>query len=546
MLRLDNNEGSWVSDQDARRFSESPPATLRNYPSASFLEQAIAGRCGVRADQVLVTAGADDAIDRCFRVFLGSNTELILTAPTFQQFHRFAASTPTVVREVPWVADFPRDEVVRTITPNTAMVAYATPNNPTGLTASADDLKALSAALPGGWVMLDHAYVEYADEDLTSLAVTLPNVVVIRTFSKAWGMAGCRVGYLIAPEGAVRKMRAVGNPYPVSGVSLSIVAQRYAESGEEVADHVTRVRVEREAIKNLLERHQVPVPASSANFLFPHFGDRTDFVRSALAARDIVVREFPDRAELREGLRISLPDDGASLAGLTSALTLALDPQALLFDMDGVLADTRQSYTRCTIETAQHFGADVTAAEVEAVVCSGEANNDWIVVQRLLAKHGIGVGLDTIRDRFQLLYHGSAAAGSPPGHKMLETATVRAGELRTIAGKRGIGIVTGRPRAEAVEFLARFNLKDDVDAMVCMEEGPLKPDPWPVARVMRRLGVTSAWMIGDTPDDINAAESAGILGIGMTTDTGPRAASLVQTGAVAVIPNIQSLKRFLP
>ena len=105
------------------------------------------------------------------------------------------------------------------------------PNNPTGCTADASDLERVaeaasnvdSGAAFGAMVILDHAYVEYADHDLTSLAQRFDNVVTVRTFSKAWGLAGCRVGYAVASPDVATVLRNVGSPFPCAGLSLEAV-----------------------------------------------------------------------------------------------------------------------------------------------------------------------------------------------------------------------------------------------------------------------------------------------------------------------------------
>ncbi|MFZ4576676.1 MAG: aminotransferase class I/II-fold pyridoxal phosphate-dependent enzyme, partial [Phycisphaerales bacterium] len=194
-LWLDANEGAMVltDDEVARAAAR---ACVRRYPDASALEQEIAARLGVPPACVVVTAGGDAAIDRVCRAFIEPGSEVVLPTPTFEMIGRYARSAGAQLREVRWEdTEFPVGEVVRAVSARTAMIAAVSPNNPTGAVVRAADLLTLSAAAPDALLLVDLAYTEFAEVDLTPVAVALPNAVVIRTFSKAYGLAGIRVGY---------------------------------------------------------------------------------------------------------------------------------------------------------------------------------------------------------------------------------------------------------------------------------------------------------------------------------------------------------------
>jgi histidinol-phosphate aminotransferase len=115
-------------------------------------------------------------------------------------------------------------------------------------------------------------------------------------------------------------------------------------------------------------------------------------------------------------------------------------------------------------------------------------------------------------ERFEALYQGT---GSTPGLKNAETPLVYAMTWRRWAAGRPLAVVTGRPRSDAVEFLERFDLMDAIGALVTRDDAPLKPDPAPVRKALEIMGVSRAWMLGDTPDDLAAARGAGVVPIGV-------------------------------
>jgi phosphoglycolate phosphatase-like HAD superfamily hydrolase len=110
-------------------------------------------------------------------------------------------------------------------------------------------------------------------------------------------------------------------------------------------------------------------------------------------------------------------------------------------------------------------------------------------------------------------------------------------------------VVTGRPRAEAEWFLERTDVRGLFESVVCLEDGPNKPDPTPVRIAVEQLAVSKAWMIGDTPDDIRAAVAAGVLPLAvLAPGADPKAhkAALIEAGAVAVLENVESLLELVP
>jgi histidinol-phosphate aminotransferase len=205
-----------------------------------------------------------------------------------------------------------------------SVIAIVTPNNPTGEVANRDDVRRVAEAAPNALVILDHAYVEFGGDDCTEMAIRLPNVVVLRTFSKAWGLAGCRVGYALGPPGLLAALRAAGGPFPVSAPSLAIAAQALDRGAPVLDAYVARVRVERDSLYTQLARLGGRPRRSEANFVFAELGDRAAAVRDALAANGVLVRLIADPSGTPFGLRISLPGDVASFEFLTQAIDAAL------------------------------------------------------------------------------------------------------------------------------------------------------------------------------------------------------------------------------
>jgi histidinol-phosphate aminotransferase len=547
MLRLDGNEGSAPSREILAELAGADVELLRRYPDVAPLEQALAAMLGVDAERVIVTAGADEVIDRICRAYLEPGRTLLMPDPSFEMLERYAALANGTVLRVPWTTDaFPAAAFESQVDARTAIVAVVSPNNPTGGVASLADVRRLAAKAPDALVLLDHAYVEYADDDLTLRVVDLPNVVVVRTLSKAWGLAGCRIGYAVGAASVIGALRAAGGPYPVGGPSIALALARLRSGVASLRPHVTRIREERTALTARLTARGIRVRASQANFLLADFGTRARFVSAGLRSRGVLVRDFPDRPSLAGQLRITLPGDAGDLERLSTALDLVLAPEALVFDLDGVLADVRDSQRATIIATARSYGVTVTRDDIAAAMRAGDASNDWVLTHRLLADRGVRASLADVTARFQTIYLGTPAV---PGLREHEQLLCSPDLLVELSARLPTAVVTGRPRDEARWFVERTKIAAAFKTLVCMEDAAAKPDPAPVRLALQRLGTQRAWMLGNTPDDVRAGLGAGALPLGIVApgdDVPATTAALLAAGAARVVRDVAELLELLP
>lgn len=545
-LFLHGNEGP---EPPAALYQVELRGQVRTYPDTSDLTARIAARLGTTPAHVIVTAGVDDALDRICRAMLEPGRTMLLPEPTFVMFRRFAARAHGEVVSVDWHGPhYPTDAVLEKIDERTAIIAVVTPNNPTGAVASADDVRTLAHAAPHALIVVDHAYLEFGGEDCTALASEFSNVVVTRTLSKAWGMAGARVGYALAHPTVIGWLHAAGLPYAVAGPSLALAAHRLAQPDDALADFVRQTRTERDILEARLARFGLDVTPSQGNFAFARHTSPAAalWLRDALCGMGILVRAFPGDALLDDALRITCPGSADDFARLTHALDTIFEPDALLFDLDGVLADVSQSYAESVLATARHFGVTIDREDISRAKAAGDANNDWVLTRRILASHGVDVSLQEVTEKFEQIYQGTE---ENPGLRRTETLLVSRNFLANLARRFPLGIVTGRPRLDAERFLAEKNLADLFRAVVCMEDAPLKPDPAPVRLLLEQLGARRAWLVGDTPDDARAARAAGVLPIGIFApghDPSVMEPALTHAGCARILHRVDQLQELLP
>lgn len=543
-LRLDANEGP----RPALGYGalNLDPEELRLYPDTETLEKELAAGFDLAPERVLVTAGIDDAIDRLCRAWLAGGRELLLPVPTFEMFARHALRAGGNLRPLNWAGGrFPVDEVIAAANPATAAVALVTPNNPTGAVIGREELERLRRALPGVLMILDLAYVEFADEDPTVWALNQPDTIVLRTFSKAWGLAGARVGYVLADAPRIETLRAWGQPYAVPGPSLALARSALRDGRGRLAAGVARVRRERERLRELLNRRGLVTWESQANFVLART-EKAEFLARGLAALGIAVRSWPDDAARQGWLRITCPGDEDAFRRLEEALFTLLEPQALLLDMDGVIADEGPSYREAIRATLASYGVTLERPQLAAAKAAGGSNDDIVFTTELLEAEGRAVDPAEVRARFQQSYLGTPGS---PGLCERERLIPEPELLQRLAAQMPLAIVTGRPRQEALAFLRRFELEKLFTAVITAEDAPAKPDPAPVREALRQLGLNRAWMVGDTPADCLAARRAGVLPLGVQPP-GPEdqlpTTALEQSGAARILTRLQEIEEVLP
>ncbi len=539
-LWLDSNEGPpWCADS----LGSIDPESVRRYPDASRVRSLFARRFGIDEERVLVTPGGDDAIDRFFRAFVRTDDEVLLTDPTFEMVERYARLAGGRLNSVPWrEGRFPVAEFIGRIGAQTRAIVVVSPNNPTGLALESGDLARIGEAAPGVPILIDLAYAEFANDDLMDEALAIGSGVIVRTLSKAWGMAGARVGCAIASDQIIRKMQTCGAPYGVSGPSLALAERAMVAGDERSRTYVECVRSERDELRDSLAGFAIDALPSQANFVLARSG-RAGWLRDGLAGLGIATRVWTDRKGLDDAIRVTLPGNDDAFEHLRRSIGAVLAPEAILFDLDGVLADVSRSYRRAIIETARTFGVELTPEDIADAKREGDANNDWVLTRTLLSRRGIDASLEDVTERFERIYQGTP---DTPGLKASERLLTDPAWLRALSTRLPLAIVTGRPRRDAMEFLEREGIDDCFRTVVTMEDGPAKPDPTVVRVALERLGVTRAWMIGDTVDDVVAARNAGVVPLGVCPPGEDARDALARAGAARVLRELDELGGLLP
>lgn len=286
------------------------------------LSEALAQRHGVDAGMVAVAAGSIVLLDQIIRAWCDPDDEIVTPWRSYEAYPIIAGLAGARLVEVPLDGDCRADPaaILRAVGPHCRVVLLCNPNNPTGTALEADELDALIAALPSNvLVVLDEAYADYADDAATVLSSPARrlkrhgNLAVLRTFSKAWGLAGLRVGYCLASSQVIEALNAVAPPFPLPGPVVA-AALASLETTAAVQARVTRSGTERQRMTAGLRELGLPVARSQANFVWLPLGDRAEALTAHFRDAGIAVRCFAG-----EGVRITTGTDDDTSAILAAA-----------------------------------------------------------------------------------------------------------------------------------------------------------------------------------------------------------------------------------
>jgi histidinol-phosphate aminotransferase len=292
-LRLDFNENTFApSPEVLKRIHAITAEGLTKYPEREGVEQIVAAHFGLQADQILLTNGVDEAIHLMCAAFLEAEDEVLIATPTFFMYDVSAKlMTPHLIKvQADSSLEFPFERFMAAITPRTKLIIVASPNNPTGAIVSREHLLAIAAAAPQAVLMVDEAYYHFQGDTMLEDVATIPNMIVARTFSKAYGLANLRIGMLAGNAELLRYVRKVCSPYNVNGVALECLPAAIADEAY-LTWYTDQVHAGRERIMAGLDALGVPYFPSHANFVLMNIGAKHGALVNAMRTHGVLLRD---------------------------------------------------------------------------------------------------------------------------------------------------------------------------------------------------------------------------------------------------------------
>ncbi len=538
-LRLDFNENTaGCSPKVLEAFRKIGIDDISSYPEYESFTSELAAYLKVGKNELLPTNGSDEAIKLVMDVFVEAGDEVVIPEPTFKLFGVYAQMAGAKISKVLYNEDlsFPTENIIQAMDSRPKLLVLVSPNSPTGTAISEADLERILGRAKNSTVLLDEAYWQYCGKSAKEKIWKFPNLIIMQTFSKAFGLAGLRLGYLVANPGTIRFIKKGASPYSVNTIAMK-AGQAAMQDADFVENYVAEVRKNREYVSAELEALGIKTYPSEANFIVARFGENAATICRKLSENGVLVRDVGQYPLLGGCLRITIGTSGQCEI-LLNRVKSALRPQALIFDMDGVLVDVSGSYRLAIKKTAEYFTwAEVGMQEIQEFKERGDCNNDWDLTEAIILKRGKKVEKEKIVEKFQEIFEGENLAQN-------EKLLLKIAALPKLRNSFRLGIVTGRPRKEALATLKKFGIEGFFDAVVTGDDIPKamgKPNPCGIETAIGILGAQSACYFGDAVDDMEAAVRAKITAIGVLpplVKSTKLAKLLAEKGAVKVVKNV--------
>jgi len=520
MLRLDFNENTiGCSPKVIEELKKIDASKVSTYPEYGELLKLISKRNNIFEEELILTNGTDEAINLVMNCFVNEGDEVIIPTPTFAMFKFYAILAGANVKEVLYKKDlaFPFEEVLNSISKKTKIIVLVNPNNPTGTPILEQQIRGIlnKARENNSLVMIDEAYYEFYKKTSICLIKEYNNLFVTRTFSKAFGLAGVRIGYLIGDKGIIESLKKAISPYSVNTVALICAKAGLMDEGF-VENYSNEIIKNREILAKQLNELGIKTFPSFANFILGDFGENCKTVCTKLKEKGILVRNRTNDSLLKGCIRIGVGTSSQNEI-LISALKEIIFSKALIFDIDGVLVDVSNSYRTAIAKTVEYFTKkEVQPFEISQLKQQTGFNNDWDLSEALIKKRGYCISKEEIIKKFQELYLGKNGVG---GFIENEKWLIKKEILEELSKKYVLGILTGRPKEEAFIALDNAHARNYFKVIIAMEdcEGKGKPNPFGLNFALEKLGVldkAGSIYVGDVADDMRAAKNAGLIGVG--------------------------------
>ncbi|MDR5699348.1 histidinol-phosphate transaminase [Agromyces aerolatus] len=315
-FKLSSNENPFDPLPSVRQAVADAAGTINRYPDASALalRERLGEIYGVGADEVLVGAGSVSLLAQLIQAAAGPGDEVVYAWRSFEAYPGLVTVSGATSVQVPNRADHGHelDDMAAAVTDRTRVVIVCSPNNPTGVVVTADEFEAFMRRVPADLlVLLDEAYIEFVRDEAAvdgrELIGRYPNLVILRTFSKAYGLAGLRVGYAIGPVAVLDAARSTAIPLGVTAASTAGALASLEPAAEaELLERVNTIVERRDRLREALIADGWPVPAAQGNFLWLPTGEATETTAEALWSAGVVARPFPG-----DGIRVSVGEESS-------------------------------------------------------------------------------------------------------------------------------------------------------------------------------------------------------------------------------------------
>ena len=544
-MKLDSNESAFEPSQKALEAIKNVNVNkIKHYPAYKELQDLIGATYNLDSENILCTNGADEAINLAISTFIDKNDEILTAVPTFSMPKIYASLQQGKYKEIEYDENFeyPYEKIEKAISKKTKMIIFTTPNNPTGDIIDKNFIEKIAQNQPNTAILIDATYSSFCENCYFDLIEKYQNIIVIKSFSKDFALAGLRLGFLASQEKNILEIKKVQSPYSVNSIAIIAGIASLLDK-----NYIQNIKNEISESKKYLEKELgnlgLKTYPSYANFLLIYGNEKAEFLFHKLKKNSIITKIFKNDDKLKNHLRITIP----KLEDAKKIIQILKSNSTLVFDMDGVLIDVRKSFRQAIKETYKFFTQkEVEEEQIKELKNLGGYNNDWDLTEFLILKEGIKIKKEKIVQKFEEFYWNDSK-----GFINNELPIFDKQQLEELSKKYNLVIFTGRPKNEALYTLELFKIKDLFSTIITMDDVGLdhqKPDTKGFELIKQKIFYDDIKYFGDTIDDMICGRNAQIPVIGVLPPqdkTEILKETLKNNGAMLVLDNIKEIKKCL-
>ena len=552
-LKLDANENIYgCSNVVLSAIKNLTAQDVSLYPAYGNLIDKFSSKYELDKNQILFTNGCDEALNVVVNAYLDVDDEILAYQPTFSMPFLYAKCAGAKTRYIEYSEKyvFNKGDFRQNIQSQTKIVYIATPNNPTGELAKASVVELLLQEFPEVLFILDCTYINFSYKatflDYIDLTRKYDNIIAVKSYSKDFAIAGLRFGLTIANENIISNLKKVVSPYSVNAVALNCVLMILNDEAKMEENRDLNIEA-REFLIQELKRHGFHPYESEANFVLCDFHSYCDFYYEKLKKNGVIVRKYSKNSSLSSCLRITVPKMG----GVKFISELLNKKDVLIFDIDGVIFDVRNSSISAIAQTYEYFShKKLSKDEINEVKSLSGMNCDWDVVSHLLQKNNIEVQMGDIITVFQNIFYNS----KDKTRKYLidnEQLLISKNTFERLNEKYDMVIFSERFREEIKYSFEKFDIDKYFYYYITSDELPknmLKPHAKGVLNILEHCPHKTIKYLGDSIDDVLSGNSANVEMIGVISpgsDYNLMVNNFRHLGVKNILGEIKNIENFL-
>lgn len=405
-LKLDCNENIYGCCENVLNILKNTDKNdLLRYPDDSYIVDKIAHLYSLKPENIIFTNGIDDALNIIIAAYLDKNEELLSLTPCYNPPLKYSKISKAQAKTIEFDdLIFNMEKLNSSIDKNTKIVYLSTPNYQTGELVRPFAAEKMVSINPDILFILDCSYINFAMEvnfkDYTDIVEKYDNIILIKSFSYDYALAGLNIAEVISNENIISNLKKVKPKNSVNILSLNCALS--VLKNEKYIETIKNYNFEaRNFLTKEIERLGYKIFPSEGNFILCDFKDQLEFYYNKLRKNGIIVKKYPANSTLSSYLRITIP----KLSGAKYILELLQKKELLIFDIEGVLFDIRDSYYKAIAETCKQISNKIIEiSEIQKIKNTFNLNCAEDIIEYFLNKFSINTDKNSINEIFKNLY----------------------------------------------------------------------------------------------------------------------------------------------